>query len=95
MSFLLLKFVNKKFLDVGGGQSPSILDSMKAALTATNNLSFIKTNYHSLDYKDVFYLATLGGATCEYCTEIFEKFQKKKTKFAFIEKHFINRSPIG
>ncbi|XP_043483099.1 guanine deaminase [Leptopilina heterotoma] len=50
--------------DVGGGQSPSILDSMKAALTATNNLSFIKTNYHSLDYKDVFYLATLGGATC-------------------------------
>ncbi|XP_051170296.1 guanine deaminase [Leptopilina boulardi] len=64
--------------DVGGGQSPSILDSMRAALTATNNLSFIKLNYNSLDYKDVFYLATLGGATCLSLDEKIGNFEAGK-----------------
>ncbi|KAJ8678767.1 hypothetical protein QAD02_014554 [Eretmocerus hayati] len=48
--------------DVSGGNVPSMLDVMKAALQVSVHLSFSKVNYKPLDYKDVFYLATLGGA---------------------------------
>ncbi|KOC67513.1 Guanine deaminase [Habropoda laboriosa] len=48
--------------DVSGGQSCSILDTMRSALEVSSHLSIIKDNYKALNYKDVFYLATLGGA---------------------------------
>ncbi|XP_053971668.1 guanine deaminase isoform X1 [Hylaeus volcanicus] len=48
--------------DVAGGQNCSILDAMRSALQVSNHLSFIKDNYEALNYKDVFYMATLGGA---------------------------------
>ncbi|XP_014213225.1 guanine deaminase [Copidosoma floridanum] len=48
--------------DVSGGNNPLILDTMRSALQASIHLSFIKSGYKPLDYKDVFYLATLGGA---------------------------------
>lgn len=35
---------------------------MKSALQVSSHLSLIKDNYKALDYKDVFYMATLGGA---------------------------------
>lgn len=49
--------------DVAGGQSCSILDAMRSALQVSNHLSFIKEDYETLNYKDVFHMATLGGAT--------------------------------
>ncbi|XP_017879337.1 guanine deaminase-like isoform X2 [Ceratina calcarata] len=48
--------------DVSGGPSYSILDSIRSTLQLSNHLSFIKDNYESLSYKDVFHMATLGGA---------------------------------
>lgn len=50
------------FLDVSGGQSCSILDAMRSALQVSIHLSLMKDNYKALDYKDVFHMATLGGA---------------------------------
>ncbi|XP_043261853.1 guanine deaminase isoform X2 [Colletes gigas] len=48
--------------DVAGGHSCSILDAMKSALEVSTHLSLIKDNYEPLNYKDVFHMATLGGA---------------------------------
>lgn len=50
-------------IDVGGGSNLSILDAMRAALTVSICLSFSKPSYIPLTYHEVFYLATLGGAT--------------------------------
>lgn len=47
---------------MAGGASTSIISAMRDALTTSVNLSFNKDNYKPLDYVDVFYLATLGGA---------------------------------
>ncbi|XP_076641594.1 guanine deaminase isoform X2 [Halictus rubicundus] len=49
--------------DVAGGQSCSMLDAMRSALQVSTHLSFFKNNYKTLNFKDVFHLATLGGAT--------------------------------
>ncbi|XP_034243164.1 guanine deaminase isoform X2 [Thrips palmi] len=48
--------------DVSGGPSPSILDAIRAALDTSIHVSFSKKNYRPLNYQEVFYLATLGGA---------------------------------
>ncbi|KAK3930206.1 Guanine deaminase [Frankliniella fusca] len=48
--------------DVSGGPSPSILDAIRAALDTSIHVSFSKKNYKPLNYQEVFYLATLGGA---------------------------------
>ncbi|KAL7300514.1 guanine deaminase [Trichogramma pretiosum] len=48
--------------DVSGGNFPSILDVMRAALQVSAHLSFIHDSYKPLTYEDVFCLATLGGA---------------------------------
>ncbi|XP_001606359.1 guanine deaminase [Nasonia vitripennis] len=48
--------------DVSGGNLPSILDVMRAALQVSTHLSLEKPGYDPLNYKDVFYLGTLGGA---------------------------------
>jgi len=50
------------FLDVSGGINYSMLDEMRSALEVSNSLSFTKENYTPLSYKDVFNMATLGGA---------------------------------
>jgi len=39
-----------------------MLDEMRSALNVSNYLSVIKDNYTPLNYKDVFHMATLGGA---------------------------------
>jgi len=57
-----IKILNLYILDVSGGNFPSILDVMRAALQVSIHLSFSKLNYKPLNYKDVFYMATLGGA---------------------------------
>ena len=48
--------------DLGAGASPCLFDTMKAALTSSK----LRKRYHdetvrSLDFSDVFYMATLGG----------------------------------
>lgn len=48
--------------DVAGGPSSSIVQAMKAALDVSVHISFQKENYTPLNFEDVFYLATLGGA---------------------------------
>nr|CAH7729005.1 unnamed protein product [Callosobruchus chinensis] len=48
--------------DVAGGPSPSIVSAMRSALATSINLSFSLKDYAPLNYLDVFYLATLGGA---------------------------------
>jgi len=39
-----------------------MVDEMRSALEVSNSLSFTKENYTPLSYKDVFNMATLGGA---------------------------------
>ncbi|XP_011139375.2 guanine deaminase [Harpegnathos saltator] len=48
--------------DVSGGFSFSMLDAMRSALQVSNQLFILKNNYIPLNYKDVFYMATLGSA---------------------------------
>ncbi|XP_046404842.1 guanine deaminase isoform X2 [Ischnura elegans] len=52
--------------DISGGYSPSIIEVMKAALAVSIDLSFEKDKSNqqtcALELKEVFYLATLGGA---------------------------------
>ncbi|KAL0105160.1 hypothetical protein PUN28_016657 [Cardiocondyla obscurior] len=48
--------------DVSGGSSYSILNEMRSVLNVSTCLSFMKNNYTPLNYKDVFHMATLGGA---------------------------------
>lgn len=48
--------------DVAGGYSPSILDAIRQSITASKT-TFINSNeFQPLDFKEAFYLATLGGA---------------------------------
>lgn len=42
-----------------------MLDAMRSALQVSNHLSMLKNNYTPLNYKDVFHMATLGGANCK------------------------------
>ncbi|XP_071449379.1 guanine deaminase isoform X2 [Hetaerina americana] len=49
--------------DIAGGYSPSIVEVMKGAISASINLSFMKGEEECvLNFQEVFYLATLGGA---------------------------------
>ncbi|XP_075231637.1 guanine deaminase isoform X2 [Lycorma delicatula] len=48
--------------DVAGGYSPSIINCMRAAMNMSIHISFLHDNHIPLNYHEVFYLATLGGA---------------------------------
>ncbi|XP_011693826.1 PREDICTED: guanine deaminase-like [Wasmannia auropunctata] len=48
--------------DVSGGASYSMLNEMRSVLQVSNCLSLTRDNYTPLSYKDVFHMATLGGA---------------------------------
>ncbi|XP_011693824.1 PREDICTED: guanine deaminase-like isoform X2 [Wasmannia auropunctata] len=52
--------------DVSGGASYSMLNEMRSALQVSNSIFFMKKKekekYTPLNYKQVFYMATLGGA---------------------------------
>ncbi|XP_014474611.1 PREDICTED: guanine deaminase [Dinoponera quadriceps] len=48
--------------DVSGASSFSMLEAMRSALQVSYQLSMLKDNYTPLSYKDVFHMATLGGA---------------------------------
>lgn len=48
---------------MSGGFNPSILDAMRFAITVSNILSLSKSeDYKPLNFKDVFFMSTLGGA---------------------------------
>nr|QEO19126.1 DhpD [Limnogonus franciscanus] len=49
--------------DVSGGCNASIVDAMRCALATSTHLSFQIEGYKPLNFQEVFYLATLGGAT--------------------------------
>ncbi|XP_046481455.1 guanine deaminase [Neodiprion pinetum] len=49
--------------DISGGDSSCMLNVMRAALQVSYHLSILTPGYTPLNYKDVFHLATLGGAT--------------------------------
>ena len=48
--------------DCSGGFSPSLLNSMRMAVMASNTLTFSDSSYRPLQYSDAVYLATRGGA---------------------------------
>ena len=48
--------------DCSGGFSPSLLNSMRMAVMASNTLTFSDSSYQPLQYSDAVYLATRGGA---------------------------------
>ena len=48
--------------DCSGGFSPSMLNSMRLAVMASNTLTFSNTGYTPLQYSDAVYLATRGSA---------------------------------
>ncbi|XP_013166182.1 PREDICTED: guanine deaminase [Papilio xuthus] len=50
--------------DVSGGDSSSILDAMRRAMDVSSHLEMLETSVTrpALNWKEVFYLATLGGA---------------------------------
>lgn len=50
------------FTDMSGGYGHSLMDAMRQALSVSICISFNKEGYKPLDFKNVFFLATLGGA---------------------------------
>ena len=48
--------------DCSGGFSPSLLNSMRMAVMASNTITFSDSSYRPLQYSDAVYLATRGGA---------------------------------
>ncbi|XP_069122599.1 guanine deaminase-like [Argopecten irradians] len=49
--------------DISGGYSSSILNAMRAAICTSNTIAILKgPNYRQLDYREVFKMATIGGA---------------------------------
>jgi len=48
--------------DCSGGFSPSLLNSMRMSVMASNTLTFSDPSYQPLQYSDALYLATRGGA---------------------------------
>ncbi|CAL1685490.1 unnamed protein product [Lasius platythorax] len=48
--------------DVSGGSSYSMLDEMRSVLHVSNCLSITRHDHVPFNYKDVFHMATLGGA---------------------------------
>jgi len=48
--------------DVSGGYSSSIIEAMRHAIITSKVIAMKDPNYKPLDFKDVFYLATLGGS---------------------------------
>lgn len=52
--------------DVSGGYSCSIQEAMRHALITSKAIAMKDKTYKQLDYKDVFYLATMGGANGDY-----------------------------
>ena len=53
------------YTDVSGGYSPSILNAIRCAVHTSNTVKLNQqtdNEYKSLDHKDAFRLATLGGA---------------------------------
>jgi guanine deaminase len=69
--------------DVSGGFSPSVLDAIRNALDVSIHISFGKgEDYAPLTYREVFYLATLGGATgiLDFATVTFKLKQVMKTQ---------------
>jgi len=48
--------------DVSGGYSSSILEAMRHAILTSKTIRMTNPDYVALTYKDVFHLATLGGA---------------------------------
>ncbi len=52
-----------KSLDVSGGYSPSMLSSIRQSVIATNVCKIQQgAAYNNIDFKELFYLATLGGS---------------------------------
>ncbi len=49
--------------DASGGFSPTILNAMRMAVTASNSLASNRPDYSPLGFSDVIYLATRGGAS--------------------------------
>ena len=53
-------------VDVAGGYSPSMLNAQRTAVHSSNAISFQKqSGYNTLNYKEVFRLATLDGSKGE------------------------------
>ncbi|XP_041983067.1 guanine deaminase [Aricia agestis] len=48
--------------DVSGGDSASILDAMRRAMDVSTHLEMLTAGERALDWREVFYLATRGGA---------------------------------
>lgn len=48
--------------DVAGGSSYSMLDEMRSVLHVSICLSLMKHDHVPFNYKEVFHMATLGGA---------------------------------
>ncbi|OWF53676.1 guanine deaminase-like [Mizuhopecten yessoensis] len=71
--------------DISGGYSPSILDAMRTAISTSNTIALQQgTDYTPLDYKDVFRMATLGGAKVLDMDEVIGNFEVGKEFDALI-----------
>jgi len=65
--------------DVSGGYSASILEAMRHAILTSKCIKMQDPSYEALTYKDVFYLATLGGAEALGMEDCIGNFQVGKS----------------
>ncbi|XP_033758264.1 guanine deaminase-like [Pecten maximus] len=81
--------------DISGGYSSSILNAMRAAICTSNTIA-IQTNleYRPLDYKDVFQMATLGGAKVLDMDDVIGNFEVGKEFDALLIDPAVDGGPI-
>ncbi|KAK9504433.1 hypothetical protein O3M35_010767 [Rhynocoris fuscipes] len=81
--------------DVAGGCNPSILDAMRSALTNSLHISLKKKEHKPLNFHEVFYMATTGGAKALGKEEIIGNFTEGKQFDALIIDMNIGSSTSG
>ncbi|XP_044746709.1 guanine deaminase [Coccinella septempunctata] len=71
--------------DVSGGASPSMINAMRAAISSSINSTFVSNEKcECIDWKEAFYLATLGGARALRMENQIGNFEKGKEFDALI-----------
>ncbi|XP_073971928.1 guanine deaminase isoform X1 [Rhodnius prolixus] len=81
--------------DVSGGCNPSIMDAMRSALATSRHISFHKENCTTLNFHEVFYMATLGGAKALRKDHLIGNFMEGKEFDALIVDMEIGNSLCG
>jgi len=80
--------------DVAGGYSPSLLDTIRQAVSASNVVHLEKPEYKPLSWQEAFHLATVGGSQVIGMEDTLGNFLPGKSFDALVVDPRVNNSPL-